>query len=107
MKRPEAELQALVGEWARKAAQDFAGAERLAAEGSELRELAVFHAQQAAEKYLKALMIHHRVLPPKTHDLTKLLLECVAWYPDLGMFEAECKFLSPLAVISQIGRAHV
>jgi len=34
MKPPGAELQVLVRDWVRKSAQDFAGAERLAAEGA-------------------------------------------------------------------------
>jgi HEPN domain-containing protein len=32
-----------------------------------------FHAQQAAEKYLKAHSVHHQIEFPKTHDLDMLL----------------------------------
>lgn len=28
-----------------------------------------FHAQQAAEKFLKALLVYHQIPFPKTHDL--------------------------------------
>ena len=73
MKPPEAELQALVGDWVTKAAQDFAGAERLAAEGTEFRDLVAFHAQQAVEKYLKALLVRHQIEFSKTHDIENLL----------------------------------
>lgn len=33
-----------------------------------------FHAQQAAEKALKALLVAHEVSPPRTHDLAQLLV---------------------------------
>ena len=32
-----------------------------------------FHAQQAAEKYLKAFLVAHRSRPERTHDLGKLI----------------------------------
>ena len=32
-----------------------------------------FHSQQAAEKYLKAVLTHHQVEFPKTHDIGQLL----------------------------------
>lgn len=36
-----------------------------------------FHSQQAAEKYLKALLVFHRRVPPRIHDLVALLTQCV------------------------------
>lgn len=35
-------------------------------------ELVCFHAQQCAEKYLKALLQSHGSAPPRTHDLDEL-----------------------------------
>ncbi len=32
-----------------------------------------FHAQQAAEKLLKAFLVFHETVPPRTHDLVALL----------------------------------
>jgi HEPN domain-containing protein len=32
-----------------------------------------FHAQQAAEKYVKAFLAHHQCAFPKTHDIDELL----------------------------------
>jgi HEPN domain-containing protein len=32
-----------------------------------------FHPQQAAEKFLKAFLVHHQIEFPKTHDLMQLL----------------------------------
>ena len=98
MKPPEAELQALVGDWVRKAAQDFAGAERLATEGSEFRELVVFHAQQAVEKYLKALLVRHQIEFPKTHDIEKLLRLLQPVHAEVSDSLLEAKWLTPFGV---------
>lgn len=39
-----------------------------------LYELMCMHAQQAAEKALKAVLVHHGTAPPYTHDIRRLLL---------------------------------
>ena len=36
-------------------------------------ELLAFHAQQAAEKALKAVLVHRGIRPPRTHDLDEIL----------------------------------
>jgi HEPN domain-containing protein len=59
--------------WVRKAEEDWEGARDLAARKPPLRDLACFHCQQAAEKYLKALLQEIGAAIPKTHDLRKLL----------------------------------
>ena len=35
-----------------------------------------FHCQQAVEKYLKAYLMYHEIIPPKTHDLLRLAAIC-------------------------------
>ena len=42
-----------------------------------------FHAQQAVEKFLKALLVYHDVDFPKTRDLDYLLSECGKIEPSL------------------------
>lgn len=59
--------------WVRKAEEDVEGARKLAAEKPPLRNLVAFHSQQAAEKYLKALLQELGVVFPKTHNLRDLL----------------------------------
>ena len=59
--------------WARKAEEDWEGACQLATGKPPLRDLVCFHCQQAAEKYLKALLQDHGVAVPKTHNLSDLL----------------------------------
>ena len=61
------------GQWVRKAEEDWQGAQELSAREPPLRDLASFHCQQAAEKYLKALLQENGIAFPKTHDLELLL----------------------------------
>ncbi|MGH7171037.1 MAG: HEPN domain-containing protein [Gemmataceae bacterium] len=61
------------GQWVRKAEEDWLGARDLAGRKPPLRDLVCFHDQQAAEKYLKALLQEAGAVVPKTHDLEDLL----------------------------------
>lgn len=59
-------------EWRRKAEADRAAAKwalREARRRKDQAEIACFHAEQCAEKYLKALLAQNRESVPRTHDL--------------------------------------
>ena len=58
--------------WLRLAASDLALA-RTPRSGPVLWESLCFHAQQAAEKALKAALITHAIEPPRTHSIRRLL----------------------------------
>lgn len=63
-----------VRRWVEKAEHDLLAAEHglvLADRG--LTEIVCFHCQQAAEKYLKAVLVFNQANFPKTHDLRLLL----------------------------------
>jgi HEPN domain-containing protein/predicted nucleotidyltransferase len=60
-----------------------------------------FHAQQAAEKYLKAAIIARGVRPQRTHSLIKLFDHLVALDPSLPNLRVECQLLTPFAVITR------
>ncbi len=65
--------------WLRKADLDLrAAAHALSAPEAAFSADAVFHAQQAAEKALKAFLAWHDVPFGKTHDLEKLGRHCRA-----------------------------
>ena len=67
-------MNALTAEWVEKAEGDFATAGREARARKQPNYDAVcFHAQQAAEKFLKAYLQEHGVLVPRTHSLIELL----------------------------------
>jgi HEPN domain-containing protein len=73
MKPPDEIRRDLVRQWLKKAEEDFGVAELLLAERVPYLSTVGFHLQQAAEKYLKALLVRHQVEFPKTHNLGKLL----------------------------------
>jgi HEPN domain-containing protein len=60
-------------QWVRKAEEDFEVAESLAKQLKLRRDAVCFHCQQAAEKYLKALVQELGAAVPRTHDLEDLL----------------------------------
>ncbi len=59
-----------VREWIDKAGADYVTAEReFAAADDPNYDAVCFHAQQCIEKLMKGLLIHHGVVPPRTHNL--------------------------------------
>ncbi len=67
-------LRLVVREWIGKAEADFQAATFLVKLGKKCpTEAACFHAQQCAEKYLKALLVSAGADFPKTHDLDRLI----------------------------------
>src|SRR5437588_12982714 len=56
-----------------------------------------FHAQQAAEKMFKALVVHDGGTPNRTHDLVALLAACSGSIHELRQLEAACRLLHLLA----------
>jgi HEPN domain-containing protein len=67
-------MHVLTAEWVAKAEGDFATAGReVRARNTPNYDAACFHAQQAAEKYLKAVLQEHGSTVPRTHNLITLL----------------------------------
>jgi HEPN domain-containing protein len=73
----------LAHEWPAKADVDLSAAGALLSAG-DLSDVAAFHAQQVAEKALKALLVWHQVEFPKTHDIERLLEPCASVDRDLA-----------------------
>ena len=73
MRPPEEVRREHVKQWLVRADEDFGLAKQLVLENSPYIHAICFHAQQAAEKYLKAFLVHSNVEFPKTHDIDKLL----------------------------------
>ena len=94
MRPPEQEIRLLVGEWIRKADLDFKTVVRLSPEG-EFRDIVGFHAQQAAEKYLKALLTRHQIEFPKTHVIRRLLILLEPVDPAMVKVLDDANWLSP------------
>ena len=102
MKPPEQEPgPQLVAECFSKASDDLAAAETLLSRDSPLPGPSCFHAQQAVEKYFKALLTHWNVEVPKTHDLGKLLQLIGARNADLAMALIDVVVLNTYAIASR------
>lgn len=97
--RPREEVKSeLVRQWLAKGEEDFDVAEHLVSQGARYFRAAGFHAQQAAEKYLKALLVHHQVEFPKTHDLGELLDLLTSVEGPLASSLGEATALNPYGV---------
>lgn len=68
-------IRELVEEWMRRARSDLAVA-RMVDEEQIAPEILAFHAQQAAEKALKALLVQRQVEFPRLHVIAPLLKLC-------------------------------
>ena len=60
-----------------------------------------FHAQQAAEKMLKACLVSVGLTAPRTHDLLFLFRQCLDAGLDLHLIEMDCRFLNPFAIVAR------
>jgi len=92
-------MKPLTSEWVEKAEGDFATAEReLNAENRPNYDAVCFHAQQCAEKYLKALPQEADIPFRKTHDLSDLLSSALAIDSSWESLRADLNSLSAFAV---------
>lgn len=92
-------MQPLSAEWVQKAEGDFSTALReLRARKSPNFDAACFHAQQCAEKYLKARLQEAGIAFTRTHSLTSLLDLVLAVEPLWEAFRRDLARLSAFAV---------
>jgi HEPN domain-containing protein len=64
-------------------------------------EIVAFHAQQCAEKYLQALLIHQSRHVPFLHDLLKLNRDAQDLCNQLVEVEPECERLTPFGTVTR------
>jgi HEPN domain-containing protein len=114
MSGPNSPSPGTAEDWLRHAKSDLALARHVESSPDVLPNQIAFHAQQAAEKAIKAAMIERGVAFPLTHDLTELIRRWRSsgrvWPAELG----DVKTLNPYAVesrypgyVHQISRAEV
>jgi len=87
----------LVRGWIRKAESDLDNVKMCLASSAAL-DTACFHAQQSAEKYLKAYMTAHDIEYPFVHNLEKLISLCAAHDPGFVAIQSLGADLTPYAV---------
>lgn len=95
MKKNEADL---VRGWLEKAWRDLKTALDELTASEPLTDIVCFHAQQAAEKYLKAYLTWNKIEFPKTHALEDLVLLAGQKDPGFLTLKDEVALLTPYAV---------
>jgi HEPN domain-containing protein len=98
MPSPEELIGALVREWVRKAEDDRLACITLLKESCDLGAVAAFHAQQMAEKYLKALLTWRQIEFPKTHSIAFLLTTLERSDPGILRRIGEARLLTRYAI---------
>jgi len=84
--------------WVTRAEEDFAVARSCLRRVKPLTASASFHAQQCAEKYLKALLVARAQVFPRTHDLGALNHLCMAAGINIAVNQNDLDLLSAYAV---------
>jgi len=91
-------MKKLTAAWVRKAEGDFRVAQKLARSRPPENDFVCFCCQQAAEKFLKALLVELGLTVPRTHNLEDLLGLLRPHHPSLFMLRRGLIFLSRFAV---------
>jgi HEPN domain-containing protein len=92
-------MKPIAAEWVGKAEGDFATLEReTRARKAPNYDGVCFHAQQCAEKYLKALLVEADLPFLRTHDLVVLLDQLLPLYPLWEVYRSDLAYLSEFAV---------
>jgi HEPN domain-containing protein len=92
-------MKPMTAEWVEKAEGDFAMLNReLRARKDPSYDGACFHAQQCAEKYLKARLCEAEIEFAKIHDLVALLNQAIVVEDRWERFREDLAYLSDFAV---------
>ena len=92
-------MKPLTTEWVEKAEEDWVSMLRsYRARKDPSYNVACFHAQQCAEKYLKARLVEAGAVFPKTHDLALLLTLVQPIEPAWGILQPELDTLNKYAI---------
>jgi HEPN domain-containing protein len=92
-------MKPMTAEWVEKAEGDFAMVLREArARKNPCYDGACYHAQQCAEKYLKARLCESEIAFAKIHDLVALLNQIITVEPTWQQFTEDMAYLSDFAI---------
>jgi HEPN domain-containing protein len=97
MSSPESNFSA----WLRKAEHDLLNIENNLAAKEIPWDTVCFHAQQAAEKVIKAFLVSRGRGLSKTHDLVALLAQCVECDGSFIGLETDCRKLTSYGVAAR------
>jgi HEPN domain-containing protein len=91
-------VRELASEWLTRAEHDLRVARYLLTMPDPPPESVGFHAQQCAEKALKAYLTLHQIRFERRHDLNYLIDLCLSLEGDFEQFRAKADELTPYAV---------
>ena len=94
-------MRGMTTEWVEVAEDDFAAADLSMRRGSDeppLTRIVCYHCQQCAEKYLKAFLQEHGIRFERTHDLARLLEDCLSLDSSFGVLDEDLGLLRRYAV---------
>lgn len=95
-------MNGTVREWVDKAEGDLRTARReLQAADEPNYDAACFHAQQCVEKFIKAVLIHHHVVPPRIHNLERLHELLLKVCPAVELNAAELRLLTNVGMAAR------
>src|SRR5206468_3160933 len=80
--------------WMQKVEEDLLAIESILAGSRIPWAVVAFHAQQAAEKSLKALLVSRGDTVPHTHDLEALIIRCAKQAVPLPQLIGDCDLLT-------------
>ncbi|OGZ53984.1 MAG: hypothetical protein A3H64_03900 [Candidatus Ryanbacteria bacterium RIFCSPLOWO2_02_FULL_45_11c] len=83
-----------VKNWFFRGEEDIVLIRLILKEGNSLPNLACFHAQQAAEKYLKGFLAYHDLHARKVHSIKELLEDCEQVDNSFSQLQKDADFLS-------------
>ena len=83
--------------WILKAESDLRTAEVLLHQDNPITDTAIYHTQQCAEKALKGFLAFKRSEIEKTHNLSDLVVQCVAFDSDFNTLLEDAGDLTPKA----------
>lgn len=84
--------------WVERAEEDFLACHKLGADVDAFAHTIVYHAQQAAEKYVKAIFVQLGKEPPRIHNLLRLAELLAPMGCSLAAVMADLQELNPFAV---------
>jgi HEPN domain-containing protein len=90
-----------VKDWIAKSEGDLRAARKLIKEDDFTLDSAAYSTQQSAEKALKAYIIFKQQPIPKTHDLEKLLENCLQYDSTFDQLRKYAEILSPFATYTR------
>ncbi len=96
-----AKMTTYIADWFARGDDDLALVELIREKGTGSPNLACFHAQQAAEKYLKGFLAYHELHVRKVHDVETLVGDCAKINPSFLDLQDDARFLNQFYIESR------